>query len=96
MDVCVRCLREVGESDRTVPQLAAIADNDAASAFKVLTDAVARIVAGQDGNIAGRAGVFLEGRREFVRTEETNMGNLTVGANLAKAQPVDSSLVVSL
>lgn len=81
-----------GETDLAT----AIANRNAATEVKKLTDAVAGIVEDQDGDIAGRAGVFLEGRREFVRTEETNMGNLTADANLVKAQLEDSSVVVSL
>ena len=47
-----------------------------------LTEAAAAVVRGQDGTILGRTGVFLEGRREPVRTEETNLGDLSADANL--------------
>jgi hypothetical protein len=40
--------------------------------------------------------VFLEGRREQVRTEETNLGNLTADANLAIAKAFDPEVLVSL
>jgi len=46
-----------------------------------LTEAVQDVVTEQDGNIFGKTTVFLEGRREQVRTEETNLGNLTADAN---------------
>jgi alkaline phosphatase len=61
-----------------------------------LTDAVLAVVATQDGNIVGDTSVFLEGRREKVRTEETNLGNLTADANLAYAKAVDSRVILSL
>ena len=50
----------------------------------------------QDGNILGRTSVFIEGRREAVRTQETNMGNLTADANLVLAQSVDETVEASL
>jgi 2',3'-cyclic-nucleotide 2'-phosphodiesterase (5'-nucleotidase family) len=53
---------------------------------KKLTDALTALVAVQDGDVYGESDVFLEGRREFVRTEETNMGNITADANLAVAR----------
>jgi len=61
-----------------------------------LTDAVTAVVTTQDGVIAGDTSVFLEGRREKVRTEETNLGNLTADANLAYAKAVDSRVILSL
>jgi len=61
-----------------------------------LTNAVEELVTAQDGNVFGKTDVYLEGRREFVRTEETNMGNLTADANLWLAQQVDSTVKISL
>ena len=49
----------------------------------------------RDGNIVGRTRVFLEGRRSQVRTQETNLGNLTADANLWMAQQVDPETQVS-
>lgn len=60
-----------------------------------MTDAVQNIVIARDGNIVGRADVFLEGRRTPVRTEETNMGNLTADANLFVARQADATVLVS-
>lgn len=40
------------------------------------------VLADQDGNIQGNTTVYLDGRRTQVRTEETNLGNLTADANL--------------
>ncbi|MCB0786940.1 MAG: 5'-nucleotidase C-terminal domain-containing protein, partial [Flavobacteriales bacterium] len=61
-----------------------------------LTSAIEGIVIAQDGNVFGKTDVFLEGRREFVRTEETNLGNFTSDANLFYAQVSDASAAVSL
>lgn len=61
-----------------------------------LTDAVEAVVLVQDGNIVGDTSVFLEGRRSEVRTQETNLGNLTADANLAYAKDVDATVVLSL
>ncbi len=74
---------------------AAFAPGTAAAAVKTLTDAVRAIVVARDGNIVGRADVFLEGRRTPVRTEETNMGSLTADANLAAARSFDPTVLVS-
>jgi len=61
-----------------------------------LTDAITEFVNSLDSIIVGRTDVFLEGRRDFVRTEETNLGSLTADANLAAAQAFDESVVISL
>ncbi|MGE0142723.1 MAG: bifunctional metallophosphatase/5'-nucleotidase [Planctomycetota bacterium] len=61
-----------------------------------LTNAVQQVVIQKDGNIVGNASVFLEGRRAFVRTEETNLGTLTAEANLAAARSLDPTVQVSL
>ncbi|MCG8444258.1 MAG: 5'-nucleotidase C-terminal domain-containing protein, partial [Hyphomicrobiales bacterium] len=61
-----------------------------------LTGAVTGVVSEVDGNVFGETDVFIEGRREFVRTEETTLGNLTADANLAVAQSVDDTVMVSI
>ncbi|HEX2527970.1 MAG TPA: choice-of-anchor I family protein, partial [Geminicoccus sp.] len=61
-----------------------------------LVDAVSGIVEEQDGNVFGRTDVFLEGRRELVRTEETNLGDLSADANLAYARSIDAGVQVSI
>ncbi|GBU17798.1 MULTISPECIES: ExeM/NucH family extracellular endonuclease [Methylobacterium] len=57
---------------------------------------VADIIRQQDGNILGRTSVYLEGRRGEVRTEETNLGDLTADANLWYARQFDSTVTVSI
>lgn len=61
-----------------------------------LVDGVREVVNSQDGNTFGQTDVFLDGRRSEVRTEETNLGNLTADANLAVARQADESVLVSL
>lgn len=61
-----------------------------------LTDAVTNVVSAQDAVIVGNSSVFLEGRRSEVRTQETNLGNLTADANLAYAKDVDSDVILSI
>ena len=55
----------------------AIAASDKAGDVQQLAEAVTGVVTELDGDIAGETEVFLDGRREQVRTEETNLGNLT-------------------
>lgn len=60
-----------------------------------LVGAVDEFVAEQDGNILGLTDVYLVGEREAVRTEETNLGNLTADANLWYAKQLDEEVMVS-
>ena len=61
-----------------------------------VTTALRNLINAKDGNLFGRASVYLEGNRDFVRTQETNLGNLTADANLAAARKVDPSAVISI
>lgn len=61
-----------------------------------LTNSIKDIVVAKDGNTFGKTNHFLEGRRNFVRTEETNMGNITADANLWLARQYDPTVAVSL
>ena len=49
-----------------------------------------------DGTLYGATGVFLNGLRDEVRSEETNLGNLTADANLAAARAADDTVTLSL
>lgn len=55
-----------------------------------------QVIVPKDRTIFGSTSVFLNGTREDVRTQETNLGNLTADANLFVAKQVDSSVVLSL
>jgi 2',3'-cyclic-nucleotide 2'-phosphodiesterase (5'-nucleotidase family) len=61
-----------------------------------LRDSLRAIVQAQDGNVFGASTVYLDGRRSQVRTQETNLGNLTADANLWYAQQFDTSAQISL
>ena len=63
---------------------------------KQLTDAVEAIVIVKDSNIFGKTDVYLNGRREHVRTQETNLGDFSADANLAIARSYDSTVAASL
>jgi len=58
--------------------------------------AIGDVLIATEGNTFGKSSVYLNGMRGSVRTEETNMGNLTADANLAFAKTVDASTVISL
>jgi 2',3'-cyclic-nucleotide 2'-phosphodiesterase (5'-nucleotidase family) len=61
-----------------------------------LIEPIADYVAEQDGNVVGLSSVYLQGERNYVRTEETNLGDLTADANLWYAQQYDPNVTVSL
>ncbi|GIW85918.1 MAG: hypothetical protein KatS3mg108_0242 [Isosphaeraceae bacterium] len=63
---------------------------------RTLTTAVQNVVTAKDSIRFGRTGVYLNGLRQDVRTQETNLGNLTADANLAAARSIDPTVVVSL
>ncbi|MDZ7787210.1 MAG: 5'-nucleotidase C-terminal domain-containing protein [Halofilum sp. (in: g-proteobacteria)] len=54
------------------------------------------VLQAKDGNVLGVTDVYLDGRRSQVRTEETNLGNLTADANLWLAQQADGRTLISL
>jgi hypothetical protein len=54
------------------------------------------IVTEKDSTVYGRTTTYLNGLREDVRTQETNLGNLTADANLAAAQAIDPSVIASI
>lgn len=61
-----------------------------------ITDGLRRVIADKDNLITGRTAFFLNGDRNFTRTEETNLGNLTADANLDYAKAIDSTVTISL
>ncbi|SIO33634.1 Predicted extracellular nuclease [Rhodovulum sp. ES.010] len=86
-----------------------VADLDAAGLIdpeiQTIVDAIEDQVIATEGNVFGFSDVFLNGNRsgdftagdsDGVRTQETNLGNLTADANLAVAQSYDSSVMVSI
>ncbi len=63
---------------------------------RTLCAAIGSVINNKDGNILGKSNVFLEGRRNLVRTEETNLGNISSDANLWYAKKYDSQVRISL
>ena len=55
-----------------------------------------RVLGGRESNLFGNTSVYLAGARRDVRTQETNLGNLTAGANLWAARQFDPEVAVSL
>lgn len=74
----------------------AYAEGTRGGMVKQLTDAIGGVIEQKDGEILGYTEVFLEGRRGEVRSEETNLGNLTADANLWLARQVDATVSVSI
>jgi 2',3'-cyclic-nucleotide 2'-phosphodiesterase (5'-nucleotidase family) len=83
----------VSESDLSTT---AFAEGTKGEAVQDLTEAVQAVVNSKDGQIWGYGDVYLEGERSIMRSEETNLGNLTADANLAYAKSIDSTVVLSL
>ncbi|WP_372621870.1 choice-of-anchor I family protein [Falsiroseomonas sp.] len=63
-----------------------------------ITEAVQAVIDAKDGEVWGYTNVYLEGERNQVRNQETNLGNITADANLLAAQEAlgDGVLVGSL
>ena len=61
-----------------------------------IIEAIRNVVVKKEGNIFGQTSVYLNGNRASVRTEETNLGNLSADANLYAARQVDPMVVASL
>ncbi|EHJ04376.1 MULTISPECIES: bifunctional metallophosphatase/5'-nucleotidase [Marinobacter] len=61
-----------------------------------IVTAVNDVLVAQESNILGNTSVYLNGQRSSVRSEETNLGNLTADANLWYAQEYDASVDISL
>ena len=82
----------------TEAQLAttAFAEGTKAENVQDLTDAVQAVIASKDGQVWGFTEEYLEGERLYVRSEETNLGDLTADANLTYARSIDPTVVISL
>jgi 2',3'-cyclic-nucleotide 2'-phosphodiesterase (5'-nucleotidase family) len=82
----------------TEAQLAttAFADGTKAENVQDLSDAVQAVISTKDSQLWGYSNVYLEGERAFVRSEETNLGDLSADANLFYAKSIDPTVVLSL
>ena len=72
---------------------------------QAIADAIEAEIIATQGNVFGVSNVFLNGNRagvatadsqDGVRTQETNLGNLTADANLAYARDYDDTVLVSI
>ncbi|MFD2257184.1 SdiA-regulated domain-containing protein [Luteolibacter algae] len=79
--------------ETTVGNLAttAFAPGTKGAAVKAITDAVQAVINAKDGEVFGYTTVYLEGERAFVRSEETNLGDITADANAAKLRAITGS-----
>ncbi len=71
--------------------------------IQAIADAIEAQIIATESNVFGSSNVFLNGNRsgtegdpDGVRTQETNLGNLTADANLAAAKEADETVVVSI
>jgi 2',3'-cyclic-nucleotide 2'-phosphodiesterase (5'-nucleotidase family) len=67
-------------SEANLPTTAFAAGTKGAK-VKAITDAVQGVISLKDGTVYGITNVYLEGERSFVRSEETNLGDITADAN---------------
>lgn len=65
-------------------------------AVTAISSAISAYVSTIEGTTFGSTSVFINGERGEVRTEETNLGNLTADANKWYAQQQDSTVVASI
>ena len=80
-------------TEENVAALGGKADKD----IVALRDALQSVITAQYGNVIGYTKVYLDGRRSQVRTQETNLGDISADANLWYAnlmarEPVDVSI----
>ncbi len=61
-----------------------------------IADLLRSVLRERGSNVVGSTRVYLNGRRADVRTQETNLGNLSADANLWLARQVDPDVAVSL
>ncbi len=73
-----------------------LALDDADQAVVAISAALQQPLDRLAGNVFGLTGVYLNGVRGSVRTEETNLGDLTADANLYYAQQSDPSVAISI
>ena len=78
--------------DEAMQEIAAPADPE----VEEIVSGIREVLQRREGNVLGRTDVYLDGRRSEVRTEETNLGNLSGDANLWYAKEFDSNAVVSI
>jgi predicted extracellular nuclease/2',3'-cyclic-nucleotide 2'-phosphodiesterase (5'-nucleotidase family) len=61
-----------------------------------ITTVIDNVISVKDAVQFGRTDVYLDGRRGEVRSQETNLGNLSADANLWYAQQTDDTVTISI
>ena len=61
-----------------------------------IAQSLRRVPRDRDGTTVGKTSVYLAGNKGDVRTQETNLGNLTADANLWFSRQIDADVAVSL
>ncbi|MDX2259382.1 MAG: choice-of-anchor I family protein [Hyphomicrobiaceae bacterium] len=89
------------ETIEDIQATAAFGDGTKGDLVRDMTDAVDAVITAKDGDTRGFTNVYLEGERNIVRTQETNLGNLSADANayaLAQAlgEEADDVFIVSI
>ena len=80
---------EVSGSYISNDTMVASLSGEANTAVDAIVTAIEDVVLESEGNIMGHTDVFINGIRASVRSEETNLGNLTAEANLWYANLID-------
>ncbi|MGB1196740.1 MAG: 5'-nucleotidase C-terminal domain-containing protein [Synechococcus sp.] len=88
--------RGLESTQDTVNAVGGDLNGQAASLVSDLVEAVQDVVFEKDQIIYGYTDTYLQGNRAFIRTEETNFGNLAADSQLWKAQQIDPEITVSL
>ncbi|MBJ7395911.1 MAG: choice-of-anchor I family protein, partial [Akkermansiaceae bacterium] len=72
----------------TVGNLAstAFAANTKGTKVKLLTDAVQAVISAKDGDVRGYTDVYLEGERNIIRNQQTNLGDITADSMISAAR----------
>jgi predicted extracellular nuclease/2',3'-cyclic-nucleotide 2'-phosphodiesterase (5'-nucleotidase family) len=83
----------VAELDTT-----AFAEGTKGDKVRDLTSAVQDVIIGKDGEVFGLTNVYLEGERNVIRNQQTNLGDITADANafVGRNALADAPLLVSL
>ena len=61
-----------------------------------LTTVIDGVISVKDASQFGRTDVYIDGRRGEVRSQETNLGNLSADANLFYAKQSDANAIISI
>ena len=64
----------------------AFAANTKGAKVKLLTDAVQAVINTKDGDIRGYTAVYLEGERNIIRNQQTNLGDITADSMISAAR----------